>query len=82
MGVEGTTEVHNEIRRGQPYRLGALTIPDHHESSLTATDHDRVKIVKMKVTTENGEVFLLGPVTEREGSGSRHRQPGERRENA
>ena len=51
MGVEGTTEVFNEIRQGQPIGLG---------------DASNDTWITTKVTTENGEVFLLGLVTERE----------------
>ncbi|MDU7762814.1 MAG: BON domain-containing protein [Enterobacter asburiae] len=48
MGVEGPTEVFNEVR-----------------SQLLGSD--QVKSSNVKVTTENGEVFLLGLVTDREG---------------
>ena len=51
MGVDGANEVYNEIRQGQP--IGLLT-------------SDLVKSSNVKVTTENGEVFLMGLVTERE----------------
>lgn len=69
MGVEGTTEVYNEIRNGQPISLGTAStdtwITTKVRSQLLASD--QVKSSNVKVTTENGEVFLLGLVTEREG---------------
>ena len=69
MGVEGTAEVFNEIRQGQPIGLGTASsdtwITTKVRSQLLGTD--QVKSSNVKVTTENGEVFLLGLVTEREG---------------
>lgn len=68
MGVEGTTEVYNEIRqvslsaRGPPLTIRITT---KVRSQLLTSD--QVKSSNVKVTTENGEVFLLGLVTEREG---------------
>lgn len=68
MGVEGTTEVYNEIRRGQPIGPGPpLTIPITTKVRSQLLTSDQVKSSNVKVTTENGEVFLLGLVTEREG---------------
>lgn len=68
MGVEGTTEVFNEIRQGQPIGLGDASndtwITTKVRSQLLTSD--QVKSSNVKVTTENGEVFLLGLVTERE----------------
>jgi osmotically-inducible protein OsmY len=68
MGVEGTTEVFNEIRQGQPIGLGDASndtwITTKVRSQLLTSD--QVKSTNVKVTTENGEVFLLGLVTERE----------------
>ncbi len=69
MGVEGATEVFNEIRSGQPIGLGTASsdtwITTKVRSQLLGSD--QVKSSNVKVTTENGEVFLLGLVTEREG---------------
>lgn len=69
MGVEGTTEVFNEIRQGTPLTLGAAStdtwITTKVRSQLLTTD--QVKSSNVKVTTENGEVFLMGLVTDREG---------------
>lgn len=39
MGVEGTTEVFNEIRQGQPIGLGdASNDTDHHQSTFPVAD--------------------------------------------
>ncbi|MEB4676943.1 divisome-associated lipoprotein YraP [Enterobacteriaceae bacterium G50] len=69
MGVEGTTEVFNEIRQGEPISLGTAStdtwITTKVRSQLLTTD--QVKSSNVKVTTENGEVFLMGLVTDREG---------------
>ncbi|ADO46825.1 division/outer membrane stress-associated lipid-binding lipoprotein [[Enterobacter] lignolyticus] len=69
MGVEGTTEVFNEIRQGQPIGLGTASsdtwITTKVRSQLFSTD--QVKASNVKITTENGEVFLMGLVTNREG---------------
>lgn len=68
MGVEGTTEVFNEVRQGKPIGLGDASsdtwITTKVRSQLLGSDQ---KSSNVKVTTENGEVFLLGLVTEREG---------------
>ncbi|STD23148.1 Predicted periplasmic or secreted lipoprotein [Enterobacter asburiae] len=69
MGVEGTTEVFNEVRQGKPIGLGDASsdtwITTKVRSQLLGSD--QVKSSNVKVTTENGEVFLLGLVTDREG---------------
>ncbi|OSN09235.1 BON domain-containing protein [Lonsdalea britannica] len=70
LGVEGTTEVYNEIRQGTPISLGTASmdtwITTKVRSQLLASD--QVKSSNVKVTTENNEVFLLGLVTRREGT--------------
>jgi osmotically-inducible protein OsmY len=69
MGVEGTTEVFNEIRQGQPIGLGTASsdtwITTKVRSQLLGSD--QVKSSAVKVTTENAEVFLMGSLTAREG---------------
>lgn len=69
VGVDGATEVFNEIRQGQPIGLGTASsdtwITTKVRSQLLSSD--QVKSSNVKVTTENGEVFLMGLVTEREG---------------
>ncbi|NDO79762.1 osmotically-inducible protein OsmY [Citrobacter sp. NCU1] len=68
MGVEGTTEVFNEVRQGQPISLSEASndtwITTKVRSQLLTSD--QVKSSNVKVTTENGEVFLMGLVTDRE----------------
>lgn len=69
MGVDGATEVYNEIRQGKPVSLGRASmdtwITTKIRSQLLASD--AVKSSNIKVTTENGGVFLLGLVTNAEG---------------
>ncbi|KEA53737.1 MULTISPECIES: division/outer membrane stress-associated lipid-binding lipoprotein [Mangrovibacter] len=68
MGVDGVTEVYNEIRIMQPISLGTVSmdtwITTKVRSQLLASD--TVKSSNVKVTTENGEVFLMGLVTDAE----------------
>jgi osmotically-inducible protein OsmY len=69
LGVDGAAEVYNEIRIMPPVGLGTASsdtwITTKVRSQLLTSD--QVKSSNVKVTTENGEVFLLGLVTEREG---------------
>lgn len=69
MGVEGASEVYNEIRHGKPVSLSTASsdtwITTKVRSQLLTSD--TVKSTNVKVTTENGEVFLLGLVTRQEG---------------
>lgn len=69
MGVDGASEVFNEIRQGQPIGLGTASsdtwITTKVRSQLLSSD--QVKSSSVKVSTENGEVFLMGLVTTREG---------------
>ncbi len=68
-GVEGTTDVYNEIRIGPNATLGTSSsdtwITTKVRSQLLTSD--KVKSSNVKVTTEQGEVFLLGLVTADEG---------------
>jgi len=68
MGVDGATEVYNEIGIGQKVTLGTTSsdtwITTKIRSQLLGSD--QVKSSNVKVTTENGEVFLLGLVTQQE----------------
>ncbi|MCG8710389.1 divisome-associated lipoprotein YraP [Brenneria sp. 4F2] len=70
LGVEGAAEVYNEIRQGSPVSLGTASmdtwVTTKVRSQILASD--TVKSSNVKVTTENGEVFLLGLVTQREGA--------------
>ncbi|CNE00745.1 divisome-associated lipoprotein YraP [Yersinia mollaretii] len=67
-GVDGATEVYNEMRLGKPVDLTTASMDTWittkvRSQLLTA---DSVKSSNVKVTTENGEVFLLGLVTQQE----------------
>ncbi|WP_168402795.1 division/outer membrane stress-associated lipid-binding lipoprotein [Erwinia amylovora] len=68
VGVDGATEVYNEIRTGDKVSFGTASsdtwITTKVRSQLLGSD--RVKSSSVKVTTENGEVFLLGLVTNEE----------------
>ncbi|ARU95282.1 division/outer membrane stress-associated lipid-binding lipoprotein [Tatumella citrea] len=68
-GVDGATDVYNEIRIGPNATLGTSSsdtwITTKVRSQLLASD--KVKSSNVKVTTEQGEVFLLGLVTAQEG---------------
>lgn len=69
MGVDGVKEVYNEIRKGKPLGFSTIStdawITTKVRSQLFGTD--LVKSRDVKVVTENGEVFLLGILTKREG---------------
>ncbi|XNM47832.1 division/outer membrane stress-associated lipid-binding lipoprotein [Escherichia coli] len=67
MGVDGANEVYNEIRQGHPIGLAKrLTIRGSPPKCVPSLTGDLVKSSNVKVTTENGVVFLMGLVTERE----------------
>ncbi|QPB42742.1 division/outer membrane stress-associated lipid-binding lipoprotein [Rodentibacter haemolyticus] len=65
-GVEGVTDVYNELRTGAKITIGQITkdswITTQVKSKMLIDD--RVKTTDVKVITENGEVFLLGNVTQ------------------
>ncbi|MCP1438471.1 osmotically-inducible protein OsmY [Erwinia persicina] len=65
VGVDGATEVYNEIRTSEKASFGTASsdtwITTKVRSNLLSSD--QVKSSNVKVTTENGEVFLLGLVT-------------------
>lgn len=69
MSVNGVTEVYNEIRHGHPVSLRDILmdtwITITIRSQLLA--RDVIRSTNMKITTENGEVFLLGLVNYTEG---------------
>jgi osmotically-inducible protein OsmY len=69
LGVDGAVEVYNEIRQGTPVSLGTASsdtwITTKVRSQILTSD--TVKSSNVKATTENGEVFLLGLVTQQEG---------------
>ncbi|GAA0479881.1 MULTISPECIES: division/outer membrane stress-associated lipid-binding lipoprotein [Tatumella] len=68
-GVDGASEVYNEIRIGPNASLGTSSedtwITTKIRSRLLGSD--KVKSSNVKVTTEQGEVFLMGLVTAEEG---------------
>lgn len=69
LGVEGAVEVYNEIRQGTPVSLGTASSDTWITTKIRSQilTSDTVKSSNVKVTTENGEVFLLGLVTQQEG---------------
>lgn len=69
LGVEGVGAVYNEIRQGAPVRLGTASADTWITTKVRSQilTSDSVKSSNVKVTTENGEVFLLGLVTPQEG---------------
>jgi len=64
--VPGVVGVYNQLRVNQPIGVVQKT----KDSWLTAkvksqlTSHDKINPLKIKVVTENGEVFLIGQVTQ------------------
>nr|WP_152596701.1 division/outer membrane stress-associated lipid-binding lipoprotein [Chelonobacter oris] len=65
-GVEGVTDIYNEIRVGEKISFGQISkdawITARIKSKLLV--NAEVKSTDVKVITENGEVFLMGNVTE------------------
>lgn len=64
-GVEGVNEIYNEVRIGEKIGVGQIT----KDSWITTNIKSRllmnaeVKTTEVKVITENGEVFLMGLLT-------------------
>lgn len=67
--VEGVKKVYNQIRIGQPVGAGTITndawITTQVKSQLILNAQTKAR--KLKVVTENSEVFLIGIVTPEEG---------------
>ncbi|MBF0751717.1 MULTISPECIES: division/outer membrane stress-associated lipid-binding lipoprotein [Pasteurellaceae] len=65
-GVDGVTDVYNELRVSPKITIGQISkdswITTQVKSKMLVDD--RVKSTDVKVITENGEVFLLGNVTQ------------------
>ncbi|MGV6988904.1 division/outer membrane stress-associated lipid-binding lipoprotein [Testudinibacter sp. P80/BLE/0925] len=65
-GVNGVTDIYNEIRVGEKLGFGQISkdtwITTRIKSKLLV--NSAVKSTDVKVITENGEVFLMGNVTE------------------
>ena len=69
-GVEGVNDVYNELRVGpKNLLLDKLqkTVGLRHKLKSKLFVGDNVKATDVKVITENGEVFLLGNVTQSQG---------------
>lgn len=66
--VDGVQDIYNEIRLGQPVGIGQVSqdswITTKIRSKLLTSN--QVKSSNVKVITENGEVFLLGLVTDKQ----------------
>lgn len=69
MNVDYTSDVYNEIRQGQPVSLARTSLDIWITAKIRSLllTNDTVKSSHVKVTTENGEVFLLGMVSNAEG---------------
>ncbi|WMC10134.1 division/outer membrane stress-associated lipid-binding lipoprotein [Oceanimonas pelagia] len=67
-GVPGVTEVFNEVRIGQPLTLTQQSRDTWLTSKVKSTllAEKNIDGSKLKVVTENTEVFLIGLVTRRE----------------
>lgn len=68
MNVEGTSAVYNEVRSGKKISFGTISsdawITTKVRSRLMASN--LVSLADIKVTTENGEVFLIGSLKQKE----------------
>jgi osmotically-inducible protein OsmY len=66
--VPGVAEVFNEIRLGQPLSLSARSQDTWLTSKVKSTllAEKNIDGTKIKVVTENAEVFLIGLVTQKE----------------
>lgn len=66
--VPGAKEVYNEIRVGEKINLSTISndtwLATKVRTKLLA--NDKVKFANIKVTAENGEIFLMGSVTQSE----------------
>lgn len=69
-GAEGVTEIYNEIRQGEKIGFGQITqdswITTQVKSKLLV--NGEVKATEVKVVTENGEVFLMGKVSQNQAN--------------
>lgn len=69
--------VYNELRLGKPVSIGVRSNDTWITSKVRADmlGTKNFDSTKVKVVTENSEVFLIGLVTRQEGSGSGDRSP-------
>ena len=61
-GVEGVTDIYNEIRVGEKIGVGQIST-DSYITTMVKSKllvNSEVKSTDVKVITENGEVFLMG----------------------
>ena len=69
-GVEGVTEIYNEIRQSEKIGFGQIMqdswITTQVKSKLLV--NGEVKATEVKVVTENSEVFLLGKVSQNQAN--------------
>ena len=67
-GVPGVTEVFNELRIVAPLDVAARSQDSWRTSKVKSTllAEKNIDGTKVKVVTENGEVFLIGLVTQKE----------------
>lgn len=67
-GIEGTRQVHNELQIAPPTTLGSRSNDVFISSKFKARllDTDQVASNHIKPVTENGVLFLMGMVSERE----------------
>ncbi|POY42970.1 division/outer membrane stress-associated lipid-binding lipoprotein [Avibacterium endocarditidis] len=67
-GIDNVSEVYNELRVGSPISLGQISkdswITTQIKSKLFV--NSGVKSTDVKVITENGEVFLMGNLTQQQ----------------
>nr|WP_159565869.1 division/outer membrane stress-associated lipid-binding lipoprotein [Budvicia diplopodorum] len=69
VGVDGAETVHNAIRQGSKVDMGTASTDSWITTKIRSQllTSDKVKSSNVKVVTENGEVFLMGLVTEDQG---------------
>ena len=67
--IEGVRHVYNELRLGKPVSIGVRSNDTWITSKVRADmlGTKNFDSAKVKVVTENGEVFLIGLVTRQEG---------------
>lgn len=64
-GVEGVTDIYNEIRTGSKIGIGQISADSWITTAVKSKlfVNSEVKATDVKVITENGEVFLMGRLT-------------------
>lgn len=64
-GVEGVTEVYNEIRTSEKIGVGQISLDSWITTAIKSKllVNSQVKATEVKVITENGEVFLIGKLS-------------------